>query len=242
MHGSTFQRVDLSGSRFHLVDLSGVTMRGVDLLEVDIDGWVRNVTINGVDIGPLIEAELDRRHPERRKLRPTDADGYREAWDLIEAMWPPVVERARRLRAEQLHERVDEEWSFIETMRHLVFATDAWVKRAILLDPAPYDALDLPHTEMGVVEGVPNDTDARPGLDEVLTLRADRMAVVRRLVDGLTDTDLVGTTEPNPAPGYPAPERYPLSRCLGAVLNEEWAHRMFAERDLAVLEERAAAG
>jgi hypothetical protein len=31
-----------------------------------------NVTINGVDIGPLVEAELDRRRPDRVKMRPED--------------------------------------------------------------------------------------------------------------------------------------------------------------------------
>jgi hypothetical protein len=26
-------------------------------------------------------------------------------------------------------------WSFIETLRHLVFATDSWIRRAMLGDP-----------------------------------------------------------------------------------------------------------
>jgi hypothetical protein len=30
-----------------------------------------------------------------------------------------------------------------------------------------------------------------------------------------------------------------MRRCLGAVVNEEWLHREFAERDLAVLERRS---
>ena len=47
-----------------------------------------------------------------------------------------------------LHESVDGEWSFIETSRHLAFATDAWVRRVILGDPAPWDPLDLPWDEM----------------------------------------------------------------------------------------------
>jgi DinB superfamily len=34
-----------------------------------------------------------------------------------------------------LHESVGGEWSFIETLRHLVFATDSWIRRAILGDP-----------------------------------------------------------------------------------------------------------
>ena len=69
-------------------------------------------------------------------------------WAVIERTWQPTVERARRLPPELLHQRVDGEWSFIETLRHLVFATDAWVRRAILGDPAPWHPLDLPHDEM----------------------------------------------------------------------------------------------
>ena len=56
---------DLSRSRFRGVDLSGVVMRGVELVGVEITGEVVDVTINGVDVGPLVEAELDRRYPER---------------------------------------------------------------------------------------------------------------------------------------------------------------------------------
>jgi hypothetical protein len=31
---------------------------------------------------------------------------------------------------------------------------------------------------------------------------------------------------------------HPVRRCLGAIINEEWEHRTFAERDLDVLESR----
>jgi hypothetical protein len=158
---------------------------------------------------------------------------------VIEQSWPSTVERARRLPPELLHERVDCEWSFIETLRHLVFATDAWVKRAMLGDPTPYDPLDLPHTEMGEVAGVPNDPDARPALDDVLALRADRMGVVREVLSQLTDDVLAGTTEPSPGMGYPAADSYAVRRCLRAVVIEEWLHRLYAERDLALLESRS---
>ncbi|MGI8700452.1 MAG: DinB family protein [Nocardioidaceae bacterium] len=238
LRGARFEEVDLTGARFHNVDLTAARIRGAVLVNIDIDGLVDNVTINDVEIGPLLEAELDRRHPERAKLRPSDADGFRAAWTVIERSWPPTVERARRLAPERLHERVEGEWSFIETLRHLVFATDAWVRRAMLGDPAPYDALDLPATDMGDVPGVPNDPDARPSLDEILALRADRMSVVREVLADLTDEVLAGTTDPMPSPGYPPTDTYAVRRCLQAILNEEWAHRMFAERDLAVLEGR----
>ena len=42
-------------------------------------GEIENLTINGVDVGPLINAELDRRHPDRVKMRPTSPAGFREA-------------------------------------------------------------------------------------------------------------------------------------------------------------------
>ena len=173
------------------------------------------------------------------KMRPTDPAGFREAWDVLERLWQGTVDRARALPAEQLHERVAGEWSFIETQRHLVFATDAWVRRALLGDPSPYDPLDLPHDEMADEPSVPRDHAARPSLDEVLALRADRMATVRRVVDELTDERLAGTTDPVTEPGYPESESFAVRRCLLTILNEEWQHRLYAERDLDVLTGRS---
>jgi DinB family protein/pentapeptide repeat protein len=242
LRGTRFFNVDLGNARFHNVDLTGAMVRGALLVDVDMSGLVENLRINDVDVGPLIEAELNRRYPERAKLHPSDAAGFREAWAVIERSWPPTVERARRMAPDLLHERVDDEWSFIETLRHLIFATDAWVKRAMLGDPAPYDALDLPHDEMEDEPGVPHDRAARPSLDEVLALRADRMAVVRDVIAGLTDEVLAGSTDPVPAPGYPPAGAYPVRRCLQAVLIEEWEHRVYAERDLAILADRPADG
>src|SRR6516165_3130108 len=205
LSGAQLSNVDLSGARFRDVDLSGAVIRGVELVGVEIHGEIENLTINGVDIGPLVNAELDRRYPDRAKMRPAGPAGFREAWDILERLWGQTVERARRLPPELLHESVDGEWSFIETLRHLVFATDAWVRRAILGDPSPWDPLDLPHDGMPDEPSVPRDRGARPSLDEVLALRADRMATVRQVIAGLTDQTLGGMTEPVTEPGYPAP-------------------------------------
>jgi hypothetical protein len=234
--GADFHNVDLTGARFRLVDLTGVTIRGADLVDVDISGQIDNLRINGVDVVPLVEAELDRRHPGRAKMRPADAAGYREAWDVLERLWQQTVARARRLDPGLLHQRVNGEWSFIETLRHLVFATDAWVNRAILGQPSPWDPLDLPHDEFPGEPSIPRDRDARPSLDQVLALRADRMATVRDVLASLTDEQLAGRTQPVTEPGYPEPESFPVRRCLRAILNEEWQHRLYAERDLDALE------
>jgi len=238
--GARFHEVDLSGARFHEVDLTGAMIRGAFLVNVDIDGRIENLRVNGVDVVPLVEAELNRRYPDRVKMRPADADGFREAWDVLERLWPQTVGRARRMAPELLNERVEGEWSFIETLRHLVFATDAWVKRAVLGEPAPWHRLGLPHDEMPDLPGVPRDRSARPSLDEVLALRADRMATVRQVLTDLTDSRLAGLTEPVLEPGYPEPESFAVRRCLQAILTEEWEHRLYAERDFDVLESRGA--
>jgi hypothetical protein len=236
--GAEFRDVDLTGAWFRDCDLHGVVMRGVELVDVDIDGELKNVIINGVDVRPLVEAELDRRYPDRPKMRPTDPAGFREAWDIVERLWAGTVERARRLPPELLHESVDGEWSFIQTLRHLTFATDSWVRRAILGDPSPWHPLGLPWGTAPDTPGMPHDRDARPSLETVLELRLDRMATVREVVDGLTDESLAEDTKPVDAPGWPPPRSFPVRKCLSIVLNEEWEHRLYAERDLAALEAR----
>ena len=245
LQGARFHRVDLTGATFEDVrltdvtieraELSGVHLRDVESRELRIDGEVLRLLVNGVDLMPLFHAELDRLHPERVLLRPTDAAGYRVAWDAIEAMWAPTVERARALDPDLLHRSVDGEWSFIETLRHLVFATESWVHRVLLGDPTPWHPLSLPWDGMPDVPGIPRDRTVRPSLDEVMAVRADRMAAVRRFVDALTDERLAGATEPVDGPGFPRPRAYPVTEALDVVINEEWWHHRFATRDLDIL-------
>ncbi len=247
---ATFHQVHLNDSRFDDVDLTGaqlrdvffkdVVMRGVAFAGVRIDGEVEDLTINGVDVGPLVQAELERREPDLARMRPTDPDGFREAWRTLERLWATAVERARQLPEAALHESVDGEWSFVETLRHLAFATECWLHRAILGDPSPWAPLSLPWDQMPDTEGVPRDRSARPSLDEALALRLDRQAAVRTYLDSLDEQTLASDTVAVEAPGWPEPRSYPVRRCLLTLLNEEWWHRQFALRDLAVLEARHA--
>jgi uncharacterized damage-inducible protein DinB len=260
LSGSQFRRVDLTDSRFQLaqlsgvefrgcefvdtrfriVEMTGVTMRGVELHNVDISGDIGNLKINGVEVGKLVEAELDRRYPERITMRPTDAAGFRTAWDLVERLWDGTVERARRLDSALLHKSVDGEWSFIETLRHLVLITDGWIRRTVLGDPSPWHPLGLPWDDPDETRSLPagmtRDRDARPSLDTVLELRRDRMATVRELVTTLTDESLDDDTDPVGAPGWPESRNYRIRNLLLHLLHEEWEHRLYAERDLDALE------
>src|SRR5918997_238861 len=131
--GARFTGVDFTGATFRDCDLRQVKIVDSWLLDVNMSGLVGNVLVNDVDVSAFVEAELDRRHPERAQLREMQtADDYRQLWDTIERLWSDTVARARRLPEDARQQRVDDEWSFVETLRHLVFATDAWASRTVL--------------------------------------------------------------------------------------------------------------
>ena len=236
LNDADFNDADLTGAQFREVFFKDVVMRGCGFLNVRIDGEIEGLIVNGVDVGPLVQAELERREPDLAKMRPTDPGGFREAWALLEELWAGTVGRARALPEAALHESVNGEWSFIETLRHLAFATECWLHRAILGDPRPWAALSLPWDQMPDTEGVPRDRVARPTLDEALSLRLDRQAAVRHYLAALDDATLASDTVAVEASGWPEPRSYPVRECLLTLLNEEWWHRQFALRDLASLE------
>ena len=107
LKGAEFVDVDLAGARFQNVDLTGASFREVMLVNARFSGLIDGLTVNDVEVAPLITAELDRRHPERTKLRPGDADGVRVAWHVVEDLWSATRERAAALPEPRLHERVD---------------------------------------------------------------------------------------------------------------------------------------
>jgi len=238
--GASFTDVDLTGARFRSCDLRQVKIVDSFLTDVNMSGLIGNIVVNDVDVTAYVEAELDRRHPELAQLRQVEtADDYRAMWDTVERLWADTVARAERLPEPTRHERVDGEWSFVETMRHLIFATDAWASRTILDQPMPYHRLGLTHSSYPPADaaalGV--DLDARPSYDEVMEVRADRLALVRGIVDALTDAELERACAQAPAPGYPDETRT-VGRCLRVVMREECEHRHYVLRDLAVLEAR----
>lgn len=248
-----YERVDFRDARFRGSDFTGATFRECDLSQVRIvaseivdltvaghSGAIANVVVNDVDVTAYVMAELDQRHPERVQLRAmTTADDHRAMWDTVEGLWADTVARAEKLSDADRQQRIDDEWSFVETLRHLVFATDVWVSRMVLGEERPYHRLGLPPTDYpptGAAElGI--EPDARPSLAEVLQVRAERMALVRRIVDGLTDADLEELRTAAPAPAWGV-ESLPVGTCLRVVMEEECEHHRYATRDLALLEAR----
>lgn len=171
-----------------------------------------------------------------RGPQPTDAAGFRTTWTDLEILWAATVARAGTLPERSLHQHVNGEWSFVQTLRHLVFVTDSWAARALLGEPAPYHPLGLPPTGMRN-PGVPQDTDVHPTLAEVLAIRAERQQTARRAIDTLTD-DLLETTVRVRGAGHPRAGVLPVRRCALALVSEEWHHRAYAERDLAILHQQ----
>lgn len=240
LRGARFTDSDLSGATFRSCDLRGIKVVDSWLVDVNVSGEVDRFVVNDVDVTAFVAAELDRRHPERVQLRAVrTADDYRAMWDALERLWSDAVARAEQLPEPARHERVDGEWSLAETMRHLVYAIDAWASRTILDEPKPYHRLGLTHTSYPPADAAAlgMDPDARPSWAEVIAVRADRIALVRGIVDGLTETELERTCLRAPAPGYPEEPRS-VGRCLRVVMKEECEHYRYAVRDLAVLESR----
>jgi hypothetical protein len=232
--GQRLDDADFSEARLHGVDFTRTRITDGLLVDADICGDITGLRVNGVEVAPLVEEELDRRHPERRKLRATDPAGIAEGWAIIEGAWNETVRRARRLPEPLLFQSVDDEWSLVETLRHLIFATDCWHGRMIRQERRPCHPWGLAGSFLGDPAAVGLDPAATPTFDEVLEVRRGRMAMVGETVATLTPEELARVCEPPAAPGHPNEPESVLT-CLRVILEEEWWHCRYANRDLDVL-------
>src|SRR3954469_15552056 len=178
LRGAEFVDTDLSGARFVGADLSGVVMRGVQVDGADIDApsllvGGASLLVNGVDVAPDVEAELNRRFPGRAEQRAADPEGLRAAWAALEHTWTATLERAAAMPDGTVDVSVDGEWSFAQTLRHLVLATDMWLGKAILEEPQPFHPLGLTDNSLAD-EGFDTSVFATgtPSYAEVLDARA----------------------------------------------------------------------
>lgn len=219
-----FLERDLRGARFVECDLSDVVMRGVDIAGMDIDApWLSDgpgLRVNGVDVTSFVEQELESRFPGRSERRAEGPAGLREAWTKADRAWDAAIARAATLPAGSVDLRMDDEWSFAETLRHLVHATDIWLGKAVLgLEEADFHPLGVGHGTKASVA---------VSYDDVLAARADRAAMVRDFLATVTDKVL---DEERRNPHNPA-EAETVRSCLHVILQESWEHLRFAQRDL----------
>ena len=259
LSGSQFEHVRLKDSRFDQVDLTGATfrsvgvldaefvgtafhrvrMRGVELCDVEISGEILRLTVNGVDVGPLVEAELDRRDPERAKLRPTDPAGFREAWDLNERRWQATVDRAGGCHRGCSTSRST-------TSGRSSRRCGTWPSRRTAGSVVPSSATPRRGTRSSC-----RGTRCRTRRASLVTDRLGRRSTRRwscARPDGRRSSLPGRADRRGPGGGHHArrgtglagADSYPVRECLLTVLSEEYYHRLFAERDLAVLEARRA--
>ncbi len=218
---------DLSGARFTRCLLAGAVIRGSDVTGMEIDDphlHEGSLWVNGIDVVPLVEAELNRRFPGRELKTATTPEGLRTAWAAVEKAWADVLPTATGLEDVS----VDGEWSFSQTLRHLVMAANAWLHGAILGREQPFHWIGQPFAEYEPEGGDMTIFREPASYDEVLAVRNEHQAMVRDYLATVTD-DVLAQTPPHPW----APEhRVSVLHCLHVILNEEWQHQRYAVRDL----------
>ncbi|MEM1335638.1 MAG: pentapeptide repeat-containing protein, partial [Actinomycetota bacterium] len=139
--GASFVRASFKGASLRGCDVSGVTMRSVDVNGLDIDAQdlvFGTLMVNGVDVVPLVDAELNRRVPGRELQRARTPEGLRDGWVAAQAAWDTTVAGTA---PELVDAHVDDEWSLAQTLRHLVLVTDAWLRGAIMRIEQPFHEL-----------------------------------------------------------------------------------------------------
>jgi hypothetical protein len=227
---------DFSGAEFRECDLTNARLIGVVMQDAVIDGLVTNLVVNGVEVMGYVEAELDRRHPVRLLMRSDAPADLREAWRQLRSDWATTVERMRRTPGIE-HRSVNDEWSAVETLRHLVFVHDSWFRRCCTGSTRLF-------TPMGLgIEGVPDrqaqglDPAAAPSLDEVVAVREAQSAELATWLAEVTPEQLRA-----PAP-IPDNDMWPpyaggrsVRQCLSTVLGETFEHHGFCVRDLDLIE------
>lgn len=220
---AVFWGADLRRAHFRDVDLTGARIDHAWFVDVEIDALVDRVVVNGVDITDYVN-ERDPWYPLRAMVRAADPPGMQAAWAAFEAEWSTTVAQARDLPAGQEHESVDGEWSFVQTIRHVVFAMDKWFTNPVL--GVPFAPMGLPN--IGSIDfpfpGL--DLDASPSLDDALAVRTDRVDRFRTYLATFDPGELprsIDILENGPSS---------LRDCIGTVLEEEFWHLRYARRDL----------
>ncbi len=241
LRGAQFVDADLRGARFTGAYLADVVMRGVDVSGAQIDApWLLDgesaLRVNGVDVAPLVEAELNRRFPGRAGRRAGDPEGLRVAWAMLERTWAATLERVAAMPAGTVEVSVGGEWSFAQTLRHLVLATDAWLRGAILEIAQPCHpigqadpSLQADGRDMSIF------TTVTPAYARVLEVRAGRVAMVGGFLATVTSAELAATRRNF----HDSDHLETVLSCLHVILAEEWEHHRYAVRDLDAIEAKS---
>jgi len=227
---------DLTGAEFRECLMSNTRFVGVVLQDADIDGLVSNLVVNGVEVTAYVEAELDRRHPVRLLMRSDRSTDLQEAHRRLAADWAATVERLRATPGIE-HESANDEWSAVQTLRHLVFVHDSWFRRCCLGSTALFTPIGIGPSEEPYREAHGLDLSLEPGLDEVVAVREQQSAELEAWLGRVTAERLDAEAPvPDDDVWPPYARGRSVRQCLGTVLNETFEHHGFCVRDLDLIE------
>ncbi len=217
--GAVFWGADLHGAHFRDVDLTDATISHAWFVGVTVDALIDRVVINGVDVTEYVN-ERDPWYPLRAMLRPSTPDGMRKAWSALEDEWATTVGLARALPEPALDESVNDEWSFVQTLRHLVFAMDKWFTVPILGEP--FDPIGLPNSGSVDFPWPGLDRTLTPSFAHVMAVNDGRAARFRGYLESVSADDFdrpVDVLENGP---------HPVRECLYTVFEEAFWHNRYA--------------
>jgi DinB superfamily/Pentapeptide repeats (8 copies) len=225
--GAVFWGADLSGALFRDVNLTNTTITHAELVNVDIDAVVDRVVINGVDVTSYVN-ERDPWYPLRTMLRPSTPSEMQAAWAALEREWATTTAMALALGDDLAHRSVEGEFSFVQTLRHVMFAMDKWFTAPVLGEA--FHPIGLPNSGSLDFPWPGLDYELTPSMADAMAVRADRVTAFRNYLDSVTATDLVQSVE------VLENGRHSMQDCIFSVLEEEFWHNRYARRDLALLE------
>ncbi len=167
--------------------------------------------------------------PPPPPIRPVPGvDGALEAAASATTDLERTMLRASSLPDDDRHRRVNDEWSAVESLRHLVLVIDLWLSKAILGHPDPFHPIGLPPSFMPPrLPGSSIDPEARPAFDEVCQVLHGRIAGLRTYVDALTQEELDRSIDAHAGS---------VAGALGVLFRELTAHNRFINRDLDLIE------
>jgi hypothetical protein len=227
---------DLTEAEFRECVLDRARLVGVVMEDAEIDGLITRHVVNGVEVTGYVEAELDRRHPVRLLIRSDDPADLREGWRQLRAGWTQTVARMRASPGVE-HRSVNDEWSAVQTMRHLVFVHDSWFRRCCLGSTELFTPMGIGTTVESYRGAHGLDLSLDPALDEIVSVRDAQAAELEAWLDEVTAVQLAARAPVPDDDVWPPYARGRLVRqCLGTVLNETFEHHGFCVRDLDLIE------
>lgn len=238
MAGSVFRDVNLGGAVFEDVNLAGATIRNANLEGMRIeDANIDGLTVFGFRVDALIEAELDRRDPERARLKmrdPYDPEAVREVMARLEELRAAFRQRLRATDAGLLAARPSaDEWSALENVRHMLFAEDLYLNRLMLQNDKPWNRLGL----------LPDFLLSREGYAGVGSEPSDDVETVLAAWDALHAdlraflVDLTSEKLHSPARNLDGELIRTVGEILQGLANHDLGHIRQAEAALAALEQ-----